>query len=69
MSKSSKMMCLDYFINKLKILLVLLIIFSLLIMIYSFGFNRNSSIWLYTKIKRSKSGSHNGSRKFWNSKN
>ena len=47
MSKSSKILCLDYFINKLKILLVLLIIFSLFIMIYSFGF---CLIYKYTQL-------------------
>ena len=44
---SGKALCLDFFINKLKILLFLLILFSLFIMIYSFGF---CIIYRYTQL-------------------
>ena len=44
---SGKALCLDFFINKLKILLFLLILFSSFMMIYSFGF---CIIYKYTQL-------------------
>ena len=45
--ESGKALCLDFFINKLKILLFLLILFSSFMMIYSFGF---CIIYKYTQL-------------------